>query len=302
MRAYPQPGIFAMGSRTHYYLELDLRPGADVTSLLEAMNSEEGARSTTGGCNVVVAFSREAWVAAGHEAPPGLTAFEPVVGPDGFTMPAAQHDAWVWVSGPAYDVVFDTARLLAAAFDPVATLAAQQAGFTYGASRDLSGFEDGTENPPLDEAPLLATVPEGQPGAGGSVVLFQRWVHDLAQLHGLPVEEQELIFGRTKDTSEELDDDVKPPSAHIERVVIEEDGEELEIFRRSVPYGDLEEHGLLFVAFSADQDRLEQMLDRMVGKGDGVVDAITRWSTPMTGAYYFAPPIDELQVADDEGA
>lgn len=299
MRAYPQPGIFSMGARTHYYLELDLRPGADVTGVLEAIAGEQGSRSTTGGCNVVVAFSGTVWEGGGGVGPAGFTAFESVVGHDGVTMPADQHDVWLWVSGPAYDVVFDTARLLAAACDPLATMATQRAGFTYGASRDLSGFEDGTENPPLDEAPRVATVPDGLPGEGGSVVLFQRWVHDLATLHALPVGEQELIFGRTKDRSEELDDEVKPSSAHIERVVIEEDGEELEVFRRSVPYGDLEEHGLLFVAFSADQARLEQMLDRMVGKEDGVVDAITRWSTPTSGAYYFAPPLDALQVVDN---
>jgi putative iron-dependent peroxidase len=201
---------------------------------------------------------------------------------------------WVWVSGSGYDTVFDTARAIAAAFAPLASVATQRHGFTYKDSRDLSGFEDGTENPPIDEAPALCTVPDGRPGAGGSVVIFQRWVHDLTAIHALDVAEQERIIGRTKDTSEELGDDAKPASAHIERVVIEEDGDELEIFRRSTPYGDLDEHGLLFVGFSADQRRLGLMLDRMVGAEDGVVDAILRWSTPVAGAFYFAPPVGAL--------
>jgi putative iron-dependent peroxidase len=294
MPSVPQPAIFAMGPRSHYYLELDLLPGADASGIRGVIAGLEGPRSTTGGTNVVLAFSRATWVAAGGEAPDDLHDFTPVVGPDGFTMPATQHDIWVWASSTGYDSVFDTARAIAAAFAPIASVATQQSGFTYKDSRDLSGFEDGTENPPLDEAPLLASVPDDRPGAGGSIVLFQRWAHDLEAFHAHSEADQERIIGRTKGTSEELPDGEKPPSAHIERVVIEEDGEELEIFRRSTSYGDLDEHGLLFVGFSADQRRLDLMLDRMVGAADGVRDALTNWSTPLTGAFYFAPPVNAL--------
>lgn len=287
-----------MGPRTHYYLELDLLPGADATRIREVLGGLEGPRSTTGGVNVVLAFGRSAWTAAGGDVPEDLADFAPIVGPDGFTMPADQHDIWVWISGSGYDGVFDAARAIALAFAPIASLASQRSGFTYQDSRDLSGFEDGTENPPLDEAPFLCTVPDDRPGGGGSVVLFQRWVHDLTTLHRLAVPQQEAIFGRTKQTSEELDDATKPADAHIARVVIEEDGEELEIFRRSVPYGDLDEHGLLFVAFSADQSRLARMLDRMTGVDDGIRDALTTWSTPLAGAFYFAPPLDALAASD----
>jgi putative iron-dependent peroxidase len=299
MPGTPQPAIFAMGSRSHFFVELDLLPGASPAAIRTVIAGLEGPRSTTGGTNVVLAFRPEVWTQAGGEVAPGSVDFTPVVGPDGFTMPAEQHDIWVWVSASGYDAVFDTARAITAAFAPIATVATQRHGFTYKDSRDLSGFEDGTENPPLDEAPARCSVPDGLPGAGGSVVIFQRWVHDLPTLHALDVDAQERIIGRTKATSEELADDGKPPSAHIARVVIEEDGEELEIFRRSAPYGDLDEHGLLFVGFSADQRRLALMLDRMVGNGDGVRDAITTWSTPVAGAFYFAPPVAALAAADD---
>lgn len=298
MPSIPQPAIFAMGTRSHFYLELDLRSPADAVRLREVIGSLEGPRSTTGGANVVLAFAADVWRAAGGEVATDLTEFTERVGPDGFRMPAEQHDVWVWISGSGYDGVFDTARAIAAAFADIADLATQRAGFTYGASRDLSGFEDGTENPPIDEAPGLCTVPTGRPGSGGSVVLFQRWAHDLSTLHDLPVEEQEAIIGRTKATSEELPDDAKPQDAHISRVVVEEGGVELEVFRRSVPYGDLAEHGLLFVAFSADQHRLARMLDRMTGAEGGVRDRITTWSTPMAGAFYFAPPLDALAAAE----
>jgi putative iron-dependent peroxidase len=138
----------------------------------------------------------------------------------------------------------------------------------------------------------VAIVPDG-PGAGGSHVILQRWVHDLGKFHSQTIEEQEAVIGRTKPSSEELPDDVKPPSAHIARVVIEEGGEELEIYRRSTPYGTVAEHGLQFIAFSADPTRFDKMLARMFGlSGDGLHDRLTDFSTPVTGAYYFAPSLE----------
>ena len=104
------------------------------------------------------------------------------------------------------------------------------------------------------------------------------------------------MIGRTKADSIELSDDEKPPTAHIARVTIEEDGEELEIFRRSVPYGTVEEYGLYFVAFSADPSRYDRMLARMFGtSGDGVHDRLIEFSRPVSGAYYFAPSLNELR-------
>ncbi|MEZ5141278.1 MAG: Dyp-type peroxidase [Acidimicrobiales bacterium] len=127
-------------------------------------------------------------------------------------------------------------------------------------------------------------------------MLAQRWVHDLASFEALPVEDQERVFGRTKVDSVELDDDVKPPNAHIARVEIEdEDGEELEIYRRSTPYGNVGEHGLYFLAFAADPSRFSTMLSRMFGVGDdGVRDRLTDFSRPVTGSIYFAPSLDAL--------
>lgn len=122
-----------------------------------------------------------------------------------------------------------------------------------------------------------------------------RWVHDLEAFHRLPVQEQERVIGRTKGDSVELSDAAKPPTAHIARVTVEAGGEELQIFRRSVPYGTVTEHGLYFVAFSADPSRYDRMLARMFGTdGDGVHDRLTDFSRPVSGAYYFAPSINAL--------
>jgi putative iron-dependent peroxidase len=193
-------------------------------------------------------------------------------------------------------VVFDAARAVGAALDRTARLATEQPGFVYRESQDLTGFEDGTENPPLDEAPEVALVPDGEPGAGGSIAIVQKWVHDLGSFHDLDVHEQEKVFGRTKPDSEELDP--LPPRAHVNRVQIEEDGEELEIFRRSTPFGTLTEHGLMFVGFSAEQSRFRKMLERILGVADGVADRLTDFSTPVGGAFYFVPALEAMRAAE----
>ena len=94
-------------------------------------------------------------------------------------------------------------------------------------------------------------------------MITQKWVHNLDGFHAQSLEDHEGTIGRTKPDSVELEP--KPATAHIARVVIEEDGEELEIYRRSTPYGTLAEHGLYFIAFSADPSRFTKMLARMFG-------------------------------------
>ena len=112
--------------------------------------------------------------------------------------------------------------------------------------------------------------------------------------------EQERVFGRTKSDSVEFSDDEKPATAHIARVEIEDEhGEELQIYRRSVPYAKLAEHGLYFVAFAADPTRFERMLARMFGLADGQRDRLTDFSRPVTGALYFAPPLTLLGLKEE---
>lgn len=291
-----QPGIFALGTRSHLYLELDLRPGTDPAMLLDSVAGLREPRSTTGGANLVTGFAPAMWDrCAPGQLPEGARAFEPVTGVGGYQMPATQHDAWLWIAGGSTDVLFDLGRAAVVALAPAATVATEQGAFTYRDSRDLTGFEDGTENPPLDEAAEVAVVGDGRPGAGCSVVLVQRWVHDLGAFHALGLEDQEAVFGRTKADSVDLGDAVRPESAHISRVAIEEDGAELEIFRRSTSYGTTAEHGLVFVGFSAEPRRLALMLERMVGVADGIRDRLTEFSTPVSGAYYIVPPVEALR-------
>ena len=290
--ARPQPGIFGLGTSHHLHLELDVGNETLTDDIASAVARLREPAVTTGGANLVVGFGPALWtlLADADDRPATLEPFTPIG-----SAPATQHDLWVWIHASARDIVFDIGRAALAALAPIATLAAEQDCFLYRDSRDLTGFIDGTENPSVEEATELALVPDGEPGAGGAHVLAQRWVHDLVAFHALSVDEQQDVIGRTKPDSVELADGVKPPSAHIARVVIEEDGEELEIWRRSVPYGSMGEMGLYFLAFSADPTRFTKMLERMFGEtGDGLHDRLTDFTRPVSGARYFAPSIDAL--------
>jgi putative iron-dependent peroxidase len=291
--ARPQPGIFAQGTRSHYHLEFDVRPDATDDAIVEALHGLREPPVTAGGSNIVVGFGADLWRRLQpDDAPAALGPFAAIEG-DGRRAPATQHDLWVWTHGTGEDVELDVARAVVAVLTPVATLAAEQPCFVYLDSRDLTGFIDGTENPPVEQAFDVALVPDGEPGAGGAFVLAQKWVHDLDRFHAQKREDQEDTIGRTKPDSVELDD--KPLTAHIARVVIEEDGEELELYRRSTPYGRVGELGLYFLAFSADPSRFTKMLHRMFGvSGDGLHDHLTDFTRPVSGAFYFAPSLDAL--------
>jgi porphyrinogen peroxidase len=292
-----QSGIFALGTGSHSYLEFDLLAQGDPLTLVQVMANLGEPRMTTGGVNLVVGFRPSLWArVALEDAPGGVMDFEQdVYGVDGYTMPATQHDLWVWVAGHAYHTVFDVAREAITALAPVAQLAAEVAGWTYKESRDLTGFIDGTENPSLAEAPEVSLIPDGSPGAGGSMVLVQQWTHDAAAFEALAVEEQEKVIGRTKATSTELDEEVRGPQSHVSRTVIEEQGVEQHIFRRNTPFGTATAHGTMFIGFSRDQRRLIRMLARMAGAEDGIRDALTRYTTAVSGAYYFVPSVEALR-------
>src|SRR3989440_12363795 len=187
-----QSGIFALGTGSHSYLEFDLHERSGQFTLVQLIASVEEPRMTTGGVNLVAGFRPSLWAhVAPEEMAAGVTDFEQEVrGVDGYTMPATQHDLWLWVAGHAYDKVFDVTKEAVQALAQLATLALEVAGWTYRENRDLTGFIDGTENPPLSEAPGGALGADGAPGAGGSVGLVQKGTHDAAAFEALPIAEQ----------------------------------------------------------------------------------------------------------------
>jgi len=290
----PQSGIFALGTASHAYLELDLVSGRADTELVAAVASLREPRTTMGGVNLVAGFRPELWRrAAPADAPEDVTGFDDdLVGGDGFAMPATQHDAVLWLSGSAYDVVFDVARDAIAELAGLAAVAEETSSWPYRHDRDLTGFVDGTENPSLIDAPELVLIPEGRPGAGGAILLLQKWEHDAAAWEALRVETQELVIGRTKLDSVELED--RPEDSHVASTDQERFGK---IFRRNMPYGTVTDHGTMFVGFSATQQPLAAMLARMAGLAGEPRDALTRYTRPLTGAYYFVPSTESLRRA-----
>ena len=289
--ATPQPGIFALGTMSHAYLELDVRPGGDPHELVQRVASLREPRTTIGGVNLVAGFRPELWASVAPDASQaGLRGFtEPVVGADGYTLPATQHDVVVWLAGAAYDVVFDVSRGVAAALGSLATVANEVVGWPYHRDLDLTGFEDGTENPTLVDATAAAILEPDSPGEGGSVLLLQQWEHEAVAWETLPVEQQEQVMGRRKLEGNELEP--RPESSHVARTDQDRFGR---IFRRNIGYGTLTRHGTIFVGFSRDRERLDAMLDSMTGRIDGRRDRLTDFARAITGAYYFVPSSEAL--------
>jgi porphyrinogen peroxidase len=148
------------------------------------------------------------------------------------------------------------------------------------------------ENPTLVEAPELSVIGGGHAGAGGSILHLQKWAHDANAWEALSGAEQEQVIGRTKLDSIELEDG--PDDSHVASTDQERFGK---IFRRNMPYGTVTDHGTMFVGFCAEQRPLAAMLESMAGANGGPRDALTRFTSALTGAYYFVPSIEALRAA-----
>ena len=288
----PQAGIFALGTSSHAYLEFDILDAKKCKEFASTIAAIREPRTTTGGVNFVIGFRPELWrEIVPEDTPAGVQGFNSAIqGIEGFVMPSTQHDALVWLSGSAYDVIFDMARSVIHDLAGLAALGEETSSWPYRHDRDLTGFVDGSENPTLLDAPGDALLPEGVPGAAGSVLLLQKWKHKTAEWEAVPVAEQERIMGRTKRDSIELES--KPADSHVARTDQDEFGQ---IFRRNMPYGNVGDHGTVFVGFSAEQKRLSKMLDSMAGLLTGTRDALTRFTQPLTGSYYFVPSVESLR-------
>ncbi len=245
-----------------------------------------------GGVNLVAGFRPELWRdVAPDDAPPEIEGFNSdLMGIDGFVMPATQHDAVLWLSGSAYDVVFDMARQAIGELGGLASLGDETSSWPYRHDRDLTGFIDGTENPSLIDAPEIALIPGRAAGAGGTILLLQKWVHDAPAWEALPIAGQERVMGRAKLDSVELED--KASDSHVASTDQDRFGK---IFRRNMPYGTVTDHGTMFVGFSAEQRPLTAMLESMAGLAGGARDALTRYTRPITGAYYFVPSTEDVR-------
>lgn len=207
--------------------------------------------------------------------------------------PATDCDILLHVNSNRHDLNFFLLRKFMSSIASHVSVVDETYGFRYLDSRDMTGFIDGTENPKGDEdCQNVAIIADGH-CLGGSVVMVQRYIHQLDAWEKLSVAQQEKIIGRTKSDSIELDD--VPACSHVGRVDIKEKGQALKIVRHSLPYGTVSgEHGLLFIAYSHSQHVIQTMLESMYGERDGQIDALLQFIRPVTGAYFYAPSMAAL--------
>lgn len=211
--------------------------------------------------------------------------------------PATGGDLLLHASAARIDLCFDLALALRRELGDAVEVFEEVHGFRYYDHRDLTGFVEGTENPKGRERAEVALIgSEDAAFAGGSLMFTQRYVHDLARWSALSTKQQEAAIGRTKRDSSELPDRLKAPNAHIARVEIEEDGEELAILRHSMPYGTTDEPGLYFLAYTRDLAIPLKMLRRMLGSAsDGLEDRLMDFTRAVSGATFFAPSLALLR-------
>lgn len=227
----------------------------------------------------------------------GLRSFPALSGP-GVEVPSTQQALWCWLRGTDQGELVNRSVAIVDSLADGFQLEQIVDGFKYGDAElglDLTGYEDGTENPVGDDAVAAAFVMDGGEGmVGSSFVAVQQWVHDLRHFSSLPQSEQDHIIGRRKADNAEIDD--APSSAHTKRTEQESFEPEAFVVRRSMPFADSSGEGLMFVAFGKNFDAFEAQLKRMVGLEDGVIDALFQFSRPVTGGYYWCPPVCNGQL------
>ena len=192
--------------------------------------------------------------------------------------PSTQHALWLWLRGEERGDLYLQAQALEQLLSPAFSLVDHVDGFLHQGGRDLTGYEDGTENPRDEAAVEAAVLKAAQPGLDGSCfAAFQLWKHDLQYFKSLPQHAQ--------DDNEELDD--APQSAHVKRTAQESFAPEAFMVRRSVSWADTRGAGLAFVALGRSFEAFEVQLRRMSGLEDGIIDGLYRFSRPRSGGYYW---------------
>ena len=196
------------------------------------------------------------------------------------------------------DLCFEMATQIMTRLGAAVTAVDEVHGFRYFDDRDLLGFVDGAENPRGAEMAEAAIIGAEDPAfAGGSYVIVQKYLHDLGAWNALPTEAQERIIGRQKLSDIELDDSIKPTCAHNALTVISENGQELQIMRANMPFGQAGagEFGTYFIGYCRTPRVTEQMIENMfVGRPPGNYDRLLDFSRAVTGTLFFAPSVTFL--------
>ena len=300
-------------TRAAIFLVVTINPGdenrapvlslcADLSGLLRAV----GFRALESSLSCIMGFGSDAWDRLfGSPRPAELHTFREIRSGPRHAV-STPGDLIFHIRAKYMDLCFELAMQIVARLEGAITTVDEVQGFRYFDERDLLGFVDGTENPTGEAANDAVFIGEEDPAfAGGSYVIVQKYLHNLDAWNKLPVEAQERIIGRTKVSDIELDDSVKPTSAHNALTVIEENGKEIKILRDNMPFGSpgKGEFGTYFIGYSRSPRTVEQMLENMfIGRPPGNYDRILDFSTAATGSLFFIPTATFLDSVSPEQA
>jgi porphyrinogen peroxidase len=298
-------------TRAAIFLVVTLKPGpenreairgfcGDLAGILRAV----GFRDVEGGLSCVMAFGAGAWDQLfGSPRPKELHVF-PEIRSGKRVAVSTPGDVFFHIRAKRMDLCFETATQIMEAIGDAVTAVDEVHGFRYFDDRDLLGFVDGTENPTGDTATEAVVIGDEDPTfAGGSYIIVQKYLHDLDGWNALSTEAQENIIGRKKLSDIELDDAVKPTSAHSALTTIVEDGKEIKIVRENMPFGrpGMAEFGTYFIGYSKSPRIIELMIENMfIGRPPGNYDRLLDFSTALTGTLFFAPSATFLENVGDE--
>lgn len=282
--ATPQPGILGNLPNVARFLTFQLAPDAKPEAAADLLSDAPVDEYSVVGLGSPLTLALD-------EAIPSLRPFPSVAGP-GVAVPSTQAALWCWLHGQERGEIVHRARRMVAALEPAFELEAIVDGFTHAGGRDLTGYEDGTANPKGAEARGYAIIDNvGEGLDGSSMVAVQQWLHDLDAFEAHPPAARDNMMGRRLSDNEELED--APPTAHVKRAEQEDFDPQAWVVRRSMPWADGEGEGLMFVSFGSSLDPFERILRRMLGLEDGIVDALFGFTRPISGGYYWCPPIGE---------
>ena len=278
-----QPGILAPLPDHARYLSFSLGETERLSEALLALRDLADGESTVVGFGQALASALGAKIA-------GLKSLPPLTAP-GLSIETAPEVLWIWLRGDDRGELLHRSRKITRALSPALVLHDIVDAFKHAEGRDLSGYEDGTENPSGDAATAAAIVAENSPLAGSSFVATQRWRHNFERLEAMSRHAQDQAIGRRQCDNEELDD--APICAHVKRTAQESFSPEAFVVRRSMPWAAGNDGGLMFVAFGNSFNAFEAQLTRMVGREDGVTDALFTFTQPLSGAYYWCPALKD---------
>lgn len=278
-----QAGIFELIPQHAKYLFYDQVPGRSVADSLERLTD------IVDGVDIVVGFGQSLTLGLGA-AIPGLRSF-PAQSTAGIDVPSTPAALMCWLRGDDPGKLLHRSLQLNALLDESFAPSDCVDTFKYGVGQDLTGYEDGTENPTDEDAVAAAFVAGAGAGLdGSSFVATQQWLHDFDAFAALTTGEADNSIGRRLSDNVELLD--APESAHVKRTAQESFEPEAFMLRRSMPWCIPEsEGGLFFVAFGKSFDAFEAQLARMIGEEDGITDALFQFTRPVSGNYFWCPPM-----------